>query len=47
MACVFKDGQAVGGVGLYVSCVYEWVRLRMGGWRVRGKIWIVWMEDEK
>ena len=30
MAYVFKDGQAVCGVGLYVSCVYEWVRLRMG-----------------
>ena len=47
MACVFDGWQSVLGAGLYVGCVYEWVRLRMGGWRVWGKIWIVWMEDER
>ena len=29
MACVFDGWQSVLGAGLYVGCVYEWVRLRM------------------
>lgn len=29
MACVFDGGQSVRRAGLYVGCVYEWVRLRM------------------
>ena len=40
MACVFDGWQSVLGAGLYVGCVYEWVRLRMacGVWG---------MEDER